>query len=92
MENVLKYYEFTDFFKDESGSFSQNQICYTMLNEQHFLIFEKEEDKYNLYVSKYKSEKEIAKQPPLILELVIKDYDKSIPEHRIVLRQYLGEL
>jgi hypothetical protein len=41
MENVFKYYEFTDFFKDESGVFSGNQICFTALNDTHFLIFEK---------------------------------------------------
>ncbi len=90
MENVLRYYEFTDFFKDTSGAFSNNEICYTILNEEHFLIFEKVEEQYNLYVSKYKSEKEVGKQVPLILEIVVTNYDKSLPEHRIALRQYLG--
>ena len=89
MENVFKYYEFSDFFSDESGSFSGNEICYSELNEEHFLIFEKVDSIYNLFVSKYESEIKIGKEPPEILELLVKDYDKSLPEHRIVLRKYL---
>jgi len=89
LENVFKYYEFSDFFVDESETFSGNQICYSELNEEHFLIFEKVDSAYNLFVSKYESRKKIGKQPPEILELLVKDYDKSLPEHRIVLRKYL---
>jgi hypothetical protein len=29
-------------------------------------------------------------KPALILELLIENYDKSLPEHRIAMRQYLG--
>lgn len=93
MENVFRYYEFSDFFKDKSETFSGKEICFTELNEQHFLIFEKniseEKESYNLYVSKYNSKKEIGKNPPEILELLVEDYDKSIPKHRVVLRKYL---
>jgi len=64
-------------------------ICYTELNEEHFLIFEKEKTQYNLYVSKYASKKDIGVKPPEILESLVVGYDKSIPEHRIILRQYL---
>ncbi|CAA0153086.1 hypothetical protein [Tenacibaculum maritimum] len=89
MENVLKYYEFSDFFKDKSDTFSNNQISFSELNPAHFLIFERnEEARYNLYVSKYASKKEIGIKPPEILELMIQDYDKSIPEHRIAIRRY----
>lgn len=89
MDNVLKYYDFSDFFQDQSEAFSGNEIAYTELNKEHFLIFEKNKEKFNLYVSKYISKKEIGLKPPEILELLIENYDKSIPEHRIVLRQYL---
>ncbi|CAM1334917.1 hypothetical protein [Tenacibaculum aestuariivivum] len=89
MENVFRYYEFTDFLKDESSSFSGNQICYSVLNEEHFLIFEKDKETYNLYVSKYQEKSEIGIKKPKILELLVGDYDKSIPEHRIFLRKYL---
>ncbi len=89
MENIFKYYEFTDFFTDKSGSFSGNEICYTILNEQHFLIFESKSEKFDLYVAKYGSEKEIGIKQPEILELLVENYDKSIPKHRIILRQYL---
>lgn len=89
MENIFRYYEFSDFIKDKSATFSENEICFSVLNEQHFLIFEKNKETYNLYVSKYKSEKEIGVKAPEILEMLIKDYDKSIPDHRIVLRKYL---
>lgn len=89
MENVFKYYEFTAFFKDESGVFSGNQICFTALNDTHFLIFEKNEYHYNLFVSKFSSKSEIGISPPQILELVIENYDKSLPKHRIALRAYL---
>ncbi|MEN8776590.1 MAG: hypothetical protein ABF263_01345 [Polaribacter sp.] len=89
MENILKYYEFSDFFKDNSNTFSGNTISYTTLNATHFLIFEKENNTYNLYVSKYQSKKDIGLKPPEILETVVVDYNKSIPEHRIALRKYL---
>ncbi|AUC85282.1 hypothetical protein CW731_08260 [Polaribacter sp. ALD11] len=90
MENVFKYFEFSDFFKDESDAFSGNDICFTELNETHFLIFETNKLKYNLFVSKYLHKKDIGIKPPEILELVVEDYDKSLPAHRIALRQYLG--
>ncbi len=93
MENVFKYYEFSDFFIDKSDAFSGEEICFTELNSQHFLIFKKyileKRETYDLYVSKYISKKEIGVKPPEILELLVNDYDKSIPEHRVVLRKYL---
>lgn len=92
MENVFKYYEFSEFFTDNSETFQNNEICYTELNEHHFLIFEKNKSNppaYNLYVSKYTSKKEIGVAPPEIIELLVNDYDKSKSEHRIVLRKYL---
>jgi hypothetical protein len=89
MTNVFLYYGFNPFFKDTSGVFSENDICYSELNSEHFLVFEKkEEDIYNLYVSKYASEKEIGIHPPEIIETLIENYDKSIPEHRIAIRRY----
>ncbi len=89
MENVLRYYDFSDFFKDESGTFEGKLISFTSLNSEHFLIFVNDREKYDLYVSKFSSEKEIGKKPPEILELLMKNYDKSIPEHRVILRKYL---
>ena len=89
MENVLKYYDFSSFKKDESDTFSGNEISFTELNATHFLIFEKNNSSYNLYVSRYKSKKEIGLKPPEILELLVEKYDKSIPEHRIAIRKYL---
>ncbi len=89
MENVFRYYEFSDFFLDNSGTFKENEISFSELNEEHFLIFEKKESHYNLYVSKYISKKSIGKEPPEILELLVENYDKSLPAHRIVLRKYL---
>ena len=89
MENVLNYYEFSSFFKDESEAFSGNEISFTELNETHFLIFEKNNFSFNLYVSKYKHKNEIGKKPPEILELLVENYDKSKPEHRIAIKQYL---
>jgi len=89
MENVFKYYEFSDFFLDASGSFSGNEICFTELNETHFLIFEKNNDSYSLYVSKYQHKNDIGVNAPEILELLVENYDKSIPAHRIMIKQYL---
>ena len=88
MENVFKYFEFSSFFKDQSGAFSENEIAFSELNAQHFLIFEKEKDTYNLYVSKYSGKKAIGKSHPEILELIISDYDKSNPAHRVAIRRY----
>ena len=89
MENILKYYQFSSFRKDESSTFHNNEIAYTSLNNTHFLVFEKQEIHFNLYVARYGSEKEIGSKAPELLELVVANYDKSKPEHRIALRQYL---
>ncbi|WP_341221903.1 hypothetical protein [Polaribacter atrinae] len=89
MENVFKYYEFSAFFLDTSDSFSGNEICFTELNETHFLIFEKNKDSYNLYVSRYQHKNDIGVNAPEILELLVENYDKSIPAHRIMIKQYL---
>lgn len=89
MENVLKYYEFSDFFSDTSNTFLGNLICFSELNAQHFLIFEKKDEIFNLYVAKYSSKNKIGVEPPEILEILAKNYDKSLAEHRIILRKYL---
>ncbi|ARV15185.1 hypothetical protein [Polaribacter sp. SA4-12] len=89
MENVFKYYEFSTFFLDASEAFSGSEICFTELNETHFLIFEKKNATYNLYVSRYQSKKDIGVKPPEILEILVENYDKSIPAHRIAIKQYL---
>lgn len=91
MENIFKYYQFSDFFKDESGSFSSNEISFTELNDTHFLIFEKVDERFNLYVSRYKNKKEIGINPPEILEILVENYDKSILEHRNAIKQYFAE-
>ena len=88
MINVFLYYDFNTFFKDESDAFSGNEICFSELNSEHFLIFEKNAENYNLYVSKYKSKKEVGKNKPELLEMIIENYDKSIPEHRVAIRRY----
>jgi hypothetical protein len=89
MENVFKYYEFSTFFLDTSDAFSGNEICFTELNETHFLIFEKKKAAYNLYVSRYQSKKDIGVKSPEVLEILVENYDKSIPAHRIAIKQYL---
>ena len=89
MDNIFKYYEFTKFFKDTSGIFSENEISFSEVNPQHFLIFEKNNKRYNLYISKYSSKKDIGHIPPKILELLVENYDKSIPDHRIAIKKYL---
>lgn len=89
MENVFKYYNFSSFFKDTSNTFLGNEISFTALNETHFLLFEKQNEVYNLYVSKYQNKEEIGKKPPEIIELLVANYDKSNAEHRIALRRYL---
>lgn len=88
MTNVFLYYDFNPFFKDESDTFSENEICFSELNSEHFLIFEKNNENYNLYISKYNSKKDIGKNKPLLFEMIIENYDKSIPEHRIAIRRY----
>ncbi len=76
-----------------SDTFSGNEIAFSEINSEHFLIFEKiikkDFENYNLYISKYSSRKEIGFNPPLILELLTKDYDKSLYEHRLKIKQYL---
>lgn len=89
MENIFKYYQFSEFFQDKSDTFSNNEISYTELNSTHYLIFEKKDGIYNLYVSRFKNRKEIGLNSPEILELLVENYDKSIPEHRVIIRQYL---
>ena len=88
MENVFKYFEFSSFFQDKSGAFAENEIAFSELNAEHFMIFEKEENSYNLYVSKYSGKKAIGTEKPEILEMLIEDYDKSNPAHRVAIRRY----
>lgn len=90
MENVLKYYEFSEFYNDKSNTFSGNEISFSELNSTHYLIFEKNNGAYNLYVSKYSKKSDIGLKPPEILELLVNNYDKSIPEHRMAIKQYLN--
>jgi hypothetical protein len=52
------------------------------------MIFEKNGESYNLYVSKYESKNDIGKSNPVILEMLVENYDKSIPEHRVAIRRY----
>ena len=89
MENVFKYYDFSVFEKDQSNAFSNNLICFTDLDATHYLVFEQEGLEYNLYVTKFSSKKDIGLKPPEILQLLVKKYDKSKPEHRLLLKQYL---
>lgn len=88
MENVFKYYEFSPFKKDISQTFHGNEISFSELNETHFLIFERSGTQYNLYVSRYAHKKDIGVRPPEIVEMLVENYDKSIPEHRIAIRRY----
>ena len=88
MTNVFLYFDFKSFFKDTSGAFSGNDICFSELNATHFLIFESINSNYNLYVAKYNAKNEIGIKEPLILELLIENYDKNIPEHRVAIRRY----
>ena len=90
MENIFKYFDFSPFKKDQSNAFNGNQISFTELNAQHFLIFEKEQDIFNLYVSKYSKKSDIGNKSPEILELLVTNYDKSNSQHRVALRRYLG--
>lgn len=87
MTNVFLYYNFSPFFQDNSGAFS-SEICFSELNSEHFLIFEKDNNVYNLYVTKFESKNAIGKKKPVILEMLVKNYDKSIAEHRVALRRY----
>ena len=89
MENVFKYYEFSEFFTDKSNTFSGNEISFTELNDTHFLIFEKDHLTFNLYVSRFNHKKDIGINAPEILELLVKNYNKTIPEHRLMIKQYL---
>ena len=83
MENIFRYFDFSPFIKDQSNAFNGNEISFTELNSEHFLIFEKEQDVFNLYVSKYSKKSDIGNKQPEILELLVSDYDKSNQEHRI---------
>jgi len=90
MENIFRYFDFSPFIKDQSNAFNGNEISFTELNSEHFLIFEKEQAVFNLYVSKYSKKSDIGNKQPEILELLVTNYDKSNQEHRIALRRYLG--
>jgi len=89
LENVFKYYDFSDFFTDTSEKFSGNKICYSEINSNHFLIFEENDSNYNLYISKYNTIKDIGLKAPEILELLVLNYDKTKASHRKLIKQYL---
>ena len=89
MENVFKYYDFSKFFTVTSEKFSGNEICFTELNSNHFLIFEKIKDSYKLYITKYNSVKDIGFKEPEIAEVLVEKYDKTNHEHRKMIKQYI---
>ena len=74
MENVLKYYEFSEFKKDNSEAFSNNEIAYTELNETHYLIFEKDGNKAFVKVLKWR---EINNDKDTIIYGMVKEFIKE---------------
>lgn len=88
MENIFRYYEFSPFEEDQSGFFSGHPVSYSQLNDTHYLIFEKEGDAYHLHVARFADSKNIKNKAPELLETLVRNYDKGIPEHRVILKRY----
>jgi len=87
MEQFLEYYNFSDFFKDQSNFF--NVIAFVSIKEDLYLIIEKKENTYNIHFTSYDSAKKIGQQKPKALNTLIQNFALDNNEHRKVVQQYL---
>lgn len=87
MEQLLDYYNFSSFTKDESLFFEV--IAYSLIKEDLYLIIEKKSDTYNIHFTSYSSEKLIGKEKPNALNTLIEDFKIDDNEHRKIVQQYL---
>ncbi|WP_196890893.1 hypothetical protein [Aureivirga marina] len=88
METLLLYYGFSDFFKDASNTFS-GEISYVRFGENHFLIFERNEETYKLYYASYPQSKFVGKKAPDETKLLVSPFIKAEKEHREYLQNIL---
>ena len=90
METLLEYYNFTPFFKDRSGFFNQNLICYSLIRDDLFLVFEQiEEGEFKLWFVQFADDEGIGNVNPDAANLLIDNFEIDLKEHRELLQKYL---
>lgn len=87
MEQFLNYYNFSDFFKDQSLFF--NTIAYSWIKDNLYLVIEQEEDTYHIHFTSYSSKQAIGSEKPLGLNTLINNFKLDNNEHRKTIQQYL---
>ena len=87
MEQLLDYYNFSAFFKDESSFF--NSIAYSWIKEDLYIILEQKENSYKVHFTSYISKAAIGKEKPTALNTLIEDFKIDNKQHRETIQQYL---
>lgn len=88
MEQLLDYYNFSSFIKDQSLFFKD--IAYVNIKEDLYLILEKKsENIFNIHFTSYSTENSIGKDKPKALNTLIENFKIDNNQHRKVIQQYL---
>ena len=90
METLLEYYNFSGLFKDKSGYFNDHMICYSLIRENLYLVFEDMgEDGYKLWFVQFPNSESIGSSYPEASNLLIDKFKIDLKEHRELLQKYL---
>lgn len=87
MEQFLDYYNFTDFFKDQSDFF--DTISYASIKDDLYLLIEQKESNFNIHFTSYQNKKDIGVTKPKGLNTLIENFKLDNNSHRKVIQQYL---
>lgn len=87
MEQLLDYYDFSPFVKDQSNFF--DQIAYVPIKDDLYLVIEKKETGYSVHFTKYSNQNLIGKEKPSGLNTLIENFEMDNNSHRKVIQQYL---
>ncbi len=87
MEQLLDYYDFSDFRKDESLFF--DTISFSSIKDDLYLVIEKKEEMYHIHFTSYSNQNDIGKVKPLGLNTLIEDFKIDNNQHRKIIQQYL---
>ncbi|MDO6803270.1 hypothetical protein Q4595_12500 [Wenyingzhuangia sp. 1_MG-2023] len=87
MEQLLDYYNFSEFQKDESLFF--DTISFSWIKDNLYIILEKKEDRYYVHFTSYDEKNHIGKQKPTGINTLIDDFQIDDNDHRKTIQQYL---
>ncbi len=90
MDAIMRYYGFSPFFKDNSGYFNAEQISFTAIKEDLYLVFARtDQNQFKLVFCQYPNLEAIGQEFPAAANELIPDFVKDLKEHREILQKYL---